>query len=113
MHLAGLRHTCLVGNSLASQFIVDVALRHPELVDAAVPIGPTMDSQARSFWKQAGRAALDLFHEPIGYWPLLTWDYLVAGPIRTAVTLRYALQDPVHEKLSSVSIPVLVVRHSA
>jgi pimeloyl-ACP methyl ester carboxylesterase len=110
MHLVGLSHACLVGNSLASQFIVDLALQHPALVDAAVLIGPTMDSQARSFWKQVGRAALDMFHEPIGFWPLLTWDYLVAGPIRTAVTLRYALRDPVHEKLSAVGIPVLVIR---
>lgn len=110
MGMAGLSHTCLVGNSLASQFIIDIALRYPELADMAVLIGPSMDSQARSFWRQAGRAALDMFHEPVGFWPLLVRDYLLAGPIRTAKTLQYAIEDPVHEKLASVRIPVLVMR---
>jgi pimeloyl-ACP methyl ester carboxylesterase len=106
----GLSHTCLVGNSLGCQFIVEIALRYPELVDSAVLVGPTIDSQARSFWKQVGRGVLDMFREPWAYLPLLTWDYLVAGTARTVATLQYAVADPVTAKLSSVDIPVLVVR---
>jgi pimeloyl-ACP methyl ester carboxylesterase len=110
MRTAGLSHACLVGNSMGCQTIVDLVLRYPELVDAAVLVGPTIDPQARSFWKQVGRGLLDMLREPFSYWPLLTWDYLVAGTIRTIVTLRLAVADSVAAKLSSVNIPVLVVR---
>jgi pimeloyl-ACP methyl ester carboxylesterase len=51
-----------------------------------------------------------MIHEPIGFWPLLIWDYIVAGLVRTVVTLQHAIADPFDEKLHSVAIPVLVMR---
>ncbi|MBV9121957.1 MAG: alpha/beta hydrolase [Planctomycetes bacterium] len=108
----GLSRACLVGNSLGCQYIVDLGVRYPDLVGWAVLVGPTMDPQARTLRGQIGRGALDLLGEPWHYWPLLTWDYLRAGPIRTLNTLRYALKDPLVEKLARLDVPTLVVRGS-
>ncbi len=110
MRNLGLLGACLVGNSLGCQFIVDLALRYPELIERAVLVGPTLDPEAKSSWRQIGRGLLDLLGEPFSYWPLLTYDYLVAGPIRTIVTLHYAVQDPVAAKLAHVQVPTLVIR---
>ena len=105
-----LAHACLIGNSLGCQFIVDLAVRYPELVGWAVLVGPTVDPKGRSMFDQISRGAIDLIGEPITYWPVLLRDYLVAGPLRTMETLRYAIQDPLLVKLPEVQAPTLVVR---
>jgi pimeloyl-ACP methyl ester carboxylesterase len=110
MRQMGLGRACLVGNSLGCQFIIDLAVRHPELVGWAVLVGPTMDPAARTVIAQGLRGSRDLLREPLSYWPLLARDYLVAGPLRTLKTLRHALADPVVEKLPRVTAPTLVVR---
>lgn len=112
MRQAGLAGACLVANSLGCQTVVELAVRRPELVGWAVLVGPTYDPQARTLAAQVGRGMLDLLGEPPDYWPLLLWDYLTAGPLRTVATLRMALTDPVVEKLPRVAAPVLVVRGS-
>lgn len=89
-----------------------MAVGYPDLVGAAVLVGPTLDPRARSFWTQIRRGALDMLREPLGYWPLLLRDYLVTGSARTVVTLRHAIRDPVADKLPHVNVPTLVVRGS-
>jgi 2-hydroxy-6-oxonona-2,4-dienedioate hydrolase len=106
----GLNHAVLIGNSLGCQFIIDLAVRHPERVRWAVLVGPTIDPVARTVIGQTLRGTRDLLREPLSYWPLLARDYLAAGPIRTLKTLRHALADPVVEKLPKVAAPTLVVR---
>ncbi len=112
MRLHDLARACLVGNSLGCQYIVDLAVRYPDLVERAVLVGPTVDPRARTLAGQIGRGTRDLLGEPLRYWPLLTWDYLVAGPLRTLRTLRYALHDPLTDKLPRMHVPTLVVRGS-
>ncbi len=110
MRAVGLSGACLIGNSLGCQFIVDLAVRYPDLVARAVLVGPTLDPQARSVPRQIGRGLLDLLREPLGYWPLLARDYLTAGTVRTLKTLGHAVRDPVADKLGRVRAPTLVVR---
>ena len=112
MQTSGISTACLLGNSLGCQYILDLALRYPELVSRAVLVGPTVNPQARTLFGQVSRGLVDLLGEPLSYWPLLTKDYLKAGALRTLATLRYALKDPVVEKLGRLQIPTLVVRGS-
>ena len=112
MHVAGPDRATFAGNSLGCQVIVDLALRYPDLVDCAVLIGATVDPAARSFWRQVGRGLLDLPHEPMSLIPVLAGDYFIAGPIRVAQTLAYAIEDDVAGRLPLLDMPVLVVRGS-
>jgi 2-hydroxy-6-oxonona-2,4-dienedioate hydrolase len=107
-----LAHVCLVGNSLGCQIIVELALRYPELAASAILVGPAPDPAAPTMLAQMGRGAHDMLGEPLRYWPVLGWEYLKAGPIRTLVTLRHALREPIVEKLAQVTIPTLVIRGS-
>jgi 2-hydroxy-6-oxonona-2,4-dienedioate hydrolase len=107
-----LRDACLVGNSVGCQTLVDLALQHPHLVRYLVLVGATTDPEARWTFGQILRGTLDLFREPLRYWPRLTYDYLVTGPVRTVMTLHHAVNDPIAEKLPKVQAPTLVVRGS-
>ncbi len=52
MRAVGLSGAALVGNSMGCQVTVELALRHPELVERVVLQGPTMDPRARSAHRQ-------------------------------------------------------------
>jgi 2-hydroxy-6-oxonona-2,4-dienedioate hydrolase len=112
MGAVGLSTAALVANSLGCQVVVDLAVRRPELVEALVLAGPTMDPSARRAGVQVGRWLRD--------WPLErpslalahARDYLLAGARRALQTFRHALADRIEAKLPRVQAPTLVVRGS-
>ena len=110
MGAVGLESAVLVGNSVGCQVIAELALRHPERVERAVLQGPTMDPEARTALRQAARLALAGTREPLSLLPIMLLDYLSAGLRRSFATFRYALEDPIEEKLPRVRVPTLVVR---
>ena len=112
MRATGLERAALVGNSVGCQVIVDLAVRHPGLVGQAVLQGPTMDPAARSAVRQIGRLLLDTPREPPSLVPIELLDFLRAGAGRAWRTLRYALEDPIEDKLPRMGVPALVVRGS-
>jgi pimeloyl-ACP methyl ester carboxylesterase len=100
----------LVGNSLGCQIAVDLAARRPERVERLVLVGPTMDPAAPTIPRQALRLARDVVRES----PLLNLtqarDYARMGPRRILASARFALADPLEQKLARVEAPALVVR---
>lgn len=100
----------LVGNSLGCQVIVDLAVRHPDLVGRAVLIGPTTDPHAGNAILLLVRGIITLPHESLRLYPILLTDYLRAGPLRAAATLQAGADDPLLPKLPRMRQPVLVVR---
>ena len=99
-----------LGNSLGCQVIVDLAVRYPALVDAAVLVGPTVDTSGHTMIQQLWRGLRDLVHEPWSLWRILARDYLRTGTSRMYRTFRFALQDDVLNKCPSVMVPTLIVR---
>ena len=112
MRAMGLSGAALVGNSMGCQVIVELALRHPGLVERAVLQGPTMDPRARSAPRQMGRLLIDTTREPLSLVAIEGLDLLRAGVGRSWRTFRHALRDPIEEKLPNVRVPVLVVHGS-
>ncbi len=102
----------LLGNSVGCQIIVNFALRHPECIERAILVSPTMDPKARTIHQEAGRLLLDTPCEPLHFLPVLLREYALAGIPRTIRTLQYAFEDPMEEHLHRVHIPTLVVRGS-
>jgi 2-hydroxy-6-oxonona-2,4-dienedioate hydrolase len=99
-----------VGNSLGCQVIIDLAVRYPALVHAAVLVGPTVDTVGHSMIRQMWRGLRDLVHEPWSLWRILARDYLRTGTARMYRTFRLALQDDLLNKCRSVRVPTLIVR---
>ncbi len=111
LETTGLENADFIGNSMGCQVIVDLAMRYPRRVGRAILIGPTFDRAARaSIWSLLSRVIRDGHWEPKSLSPIIVYDYLSAGLIRVATTLRYGLLDPIEAKLPHVTAPTLVVR---
>lgn len=110
MEASGLRSAALVANSLGCQVVADLAARRPELVEALVLAGPTMDREARTAWAQVGRWLRDWSGERPSLALAHLRDFALAGPRRSWRTFRYALADRIEDKLPRVEAPALVVR---
>ena len=107
-----LERAAFLGNSFGCQVAVELAVRHPELVEWLVLQGPTMDPRARSMWHQVLRWLRNSSGEHPAQLPILVRSYAQCGIRRLLKTFRHALEDPIEEKLPRVRVPTLVVRGS-
>lgn len=110
MDVVGLGRVAMLGHSLGCQVVGHVATRHPDRLDRAVLVGPTLDPSARSLVRQVGRLALDGPREPLAELPWVAADYLRCGPRRMLRTLCDAVAVDVEERLPQMHLPVLLVR---
>ena len=97
----------VVGHSLGAEVVVELARRHPSLVQRAVLIGPTGDPAAGSafgVWKRWMATAVS---EPLAFNLLAVAELARMGPLRMARLLRRSFQDPVEGKLPELRCPTL------
>ena len=106
----GLERLPLVANSLGSQVVVELAVRHPERVSALVLVGPTVDPDLRTAALQARSFVLDSIREPPSLWWIIAGDYARMGPLRFARTAHFALRQRMEDLLPRVEAPTLVLR---
>lgn len=102
----------LVGHSMGTQWVVELAARRPELARAVVTIGPVADDRARTVWRQAGALALDTLGEPPGANALVFGDYVRCGPVWYLRQLRHMLAYPIESRVGLLAVPLLIVRGS-
>ena len=110
MNAVGLRCAALVGNSLGCQIAVDLAVRRPELVQALVLSGPTIDRHARTASAQIVRWLRDWPGERPSLALAHLRDFAHAGFRRSLGTFRCTLADRIEDKLPLVQARTLVVR---
>jgi pimeloyl-ACP methyl ester carboxylesterase len=108
----GLERAVFLGNSVGSQLVVRLAVRHPDLVERVVLQGPTMDPEARTMRQQTWRWIWNSRGERGSLTPIALREYWRCGLRRLLKTFRYALEDPIEEMLPDVRVPALVVRGS-
>ena len=110
MELSGIERPTLVGHSFGCHVVVALTSTHPEKISRVVLAAPMADPRSRTAARQITRLLLDATREPLSLVPLAAADYLRAGLIRAARTLRFALRYELEDVLPSVSAPALVVR---
>jgi 2-hydroxy-6-oxonona-2,4-dienedioate hydrolase len=108
----GLERAVFLGNSVGCQLVVRLAVRHPELVERVVLQGPTMDPGARTMRQQTWLWIRNSRGERGSLTPIALREYWRCGLRCLLKTFRYALEDPIEEKLPGVRVPALVVRGS-
>ncbi len=106
----GLSGAMFVGNSFGCQVISQLAFDQPGLINRMIMVAPTVDPSARQAWRQLLRLAGTALREPLGLFTIATADYLKARPWKVWSTFRFALNDPIEERLQRISVPTLVVR---
>ncbi|WP_157874137.1 alpha/beta fold hydrolase [Psychromicrobium lacuslunae] len=102
----------LVGHSMGTQVVAEVAARHPELVSQLVLIAPTVNAQERSMWQQTLRMLQDLWGESpmVGLVGLVL--YAKAGPRWFLKKFRTMLEHRIELIAPRISTPTLVIRGS-
>lgn len=102
-----------VGNSFGCQVLVELAIRHPEVVERLVLQGPTTDRCARSLPRQLWRNLVNgRCEQPRSTAAIGRIEYAKAGLLRAFATTRELIRDRIEAKLPLVRVPTLVVRGS-
>ena len=110
MRRAALDAPTLVGHSIGSQVVADLAVRHPGRVGRVVLLGPTIDPTARSLAGQYGRWLGCLPHEPVSFNAVIAREVLDSGLVRPIRLFRRFLADRIEDKAPSIAAPTLVAR---
>jgi len=104
-----LRRSVFLGNSLGCEILVDLAVHHPDRVQALILQGPTPDPRHLSPLQHLGRFLLTgLFERPSLGWVAVS-EYLRFGFRRYYWTFRDMIANRVEDKLPLVQAPTLVV----
>ncbi|MDR7187256.1 pimeloyl-ACP methyl ester carboxylesterase [Microbacterium sp. BE35] len=99
----------VIGHSMGAQVALEVAVRHPALVDGIVLIGPTVDPEARTAPRQVWRLLRDIAVESPVVIARGAREYVRAGP-RLRAKFRAMLRHRPEEALPRVRMPALVLR---
>lgn len=99
----------LVGHSMGTQIVAEVAYHHPELVEALVLIAPTVNPRERSAIRQALRMAQDLVGESPRVLLLGLREYVKTSPRWFLNKLRFMLAHRLEQVCPGIQAPALVL----
>jgi pimeloyl-ACP methyl ester carboxylesterase len=105
-----IRNPVLVGHSMGTQIVVEMAIRNPGISDCLVLIGPVVDPAAPSAVRQGFRLLRDVFMEPPGSNWIVFTDYLKCGPRWYLTALPAMLSYRMEERLPLLTAFTLVIR---
>ncbi|WP_345801288.1 alpha/beta hydrolase [Microbacterium sp. AZCO] len=106
----GVGPVVLVGHSMGSQWVVEVAAQHPELVSFVVAMGPVVDPEHRTLLAQSVALGIDSLREPPDINAIVFTDYVRCGIPWYLTQLRHMLAYPIEERAAALAVPLLVLR---
>jgi pimeloyl-ACP methyl ester carboxylesterase len=106
----GLSSAVLVGHSMGSQVVVELARVRPDLISHVVLIGPVADKERRTALRQSLSLGRDILKETPEVNFVVFTDYLRCGPLWYLTETGPMIGYPTDERIRSVLAPVLVVR---
>lgn len=108
----GIDRPILVGHSMGTQVVTQLAHDHPEVTDRLVLLAPTMDPAARGFWHASGRLMRDILtREPPAVNAIVSVDYFFrCGVPYFLKQTRHLLADRMEDRLPLLNVKALVVR---
>lgn len=104
------RSVVLVGHSMGTQIVSEVAYHHPELVEALVLIAPTVNRHERTARQQALRMVQDLTGESPKVLFMGLWEYAKTSPRWFLNKLRFMLAHHLEDICPKIETPTLVLR---
>ena len=104
------RPATVVANSMGCQVAAELAVRRPDLVDALLLVGPTVDPEARGLTRNLARLAADAWFEPPRLTAIVAREYLATGPRAVLRQGRFALAHRIEELLPRIDHPAIVLR---
>ena len=105
----GLHDPVLVGHSMGTQIVADLASRRPG-ISTIVLIGPVVNAAERRVGLQALRFAQSAWHETLRVKVLAVSGYMFCGPKWFSRVLPEMMRYPIEEQLPQVTAHTLVIR---
>ncbi|WP_336660194.1 alpha/beta fold hydrolase [Leucobacter sp. USHLN153] len=99
----------LVGHSMGTQIVAEIAARWPELAEAVVMIAPTVNRRERSAARQGLRMVQDLFGETPKVLLLGIWEYAKTSPLWYWRKLQFMLAHRIEHVCPKIGVPTLVL----
>lgn len=103
------RPAVVIGHSMGAQIALEVAVRHPEVAERIVLVGPTVDPAARTAPRQLWRLLRDIAIESPRVIARGAREYVRAGPNLRAKFRSMLVHRP-EDVLSRARLPALVLR---
>lgn len=100
----------LVGHSMGTQIVSEVALHHPDLVKVLVLIAPTVNRHERTALRQGLRMVQDLTGEGPKVLLVGLWQYAKTSPLWFLNKLKFMLNHSLENICPKISTPTLVLR---
>ncbi|MEO7348322.1 MAG: alpha/beta hydrolase [Terrimesophilobacter sp.] len=111
IHEAGLMNPVLVGHSMGSQVVSQLAVDSPELSDCIVLMAPTMYPDYRSIGIAARKLLRDIWREPWRVKVIVGTDYLFrCGLPYFLKQVPFLLEDRIEQRVPDIRARVLVMR---
>lgn len=101
-----------VGHSMGTQFVTELVLQRPDLVSHVVLLGPVVNPERRTVFKQAMALGLNSLRESPQGNAIVFSDYIRSGLRWYLTELRVMMSYPLEDRLSHVTRPVLIIRGS-
>ena len=103
-------NTTLVGHSMGTQIVAEIACHHPALLDSLVLIAPTVNRHERTASQQVARMLQDLTGESLKVMLTGLWQYLKTNPFWFVRKLRLMLNHRLEELCPDIATPTLLLR---
>lgn len=107
---AGLEDAVLVGHSWGSQVVSLLAQQHPSVASRIVLMAPTMEPEARTFWRATRNLLHDALREPPAVFWIAATDYLLrTGMPYLLRQTPHMLNDAIETRVGHLAARVLIV----
>lgn len=105
----GLAQPVMIGHSMGTQVVAEAVARHPDIAEAVVLAGPTVDPRERTASRQLARLAQDLAIESPKVFAVGAREYLRAGP-NLGMKMKAMLVHRPEHAYPRMHVPALVLR---
>jgi pimeloyl-ACP methyl ester carboxylesterase len=107
---SGLEDPVLVGHSWGAQIISILARDHPDVSDRIVLMAPTLEPDARTFWRATSHLLRDALREPPAVFVIAVTDYLIrCGVPYLFRQVPHMLKDRLEDRIPRLAARLLVI----
>jgi len=108
---ARLDNAVIVGHSMGSQVVSQLAVQSPEVTEHVVLMAPTLPPRLRHFWRAVGALLRDGFREPLYGNLIAIGDYFIRCGIPYGLRqVPHLLTDRIEDRLPRITQKTLVIR---
>lgn len=100
----------IFGHSMGAQWVVELAVRRPDLVAGVVIVGPVSDERFRTLPQQAVALTIDSMCEAPATNAIVMTDYVRCGVRWYATQARHMVGYAIEDRVALLSRPLLVLR---